>query len=90
MTNKNEKEDISISSEISKIVFRGNSDGFHGHFTVRDSEGKVKEFHCLNCLSNSQTTDLKNIYIDSDMNGDTDLPDTANCQNSCRFISGQL
>ena len=90
MANHNQQEDLSVSSEIAEIVFSGTSDGFHGSFIVRDSEGSPREFHCNNCLSNSPTFDLKNIYIDSDMNGDQNLPDTANCQNSCRFVSGEL
>jgi len=89
-TSHNRQEDIPVSSEISEIVFSGSSDGFHGSFIVRDSDGSAREFHCTNCLSNSPTMDLKNIYIDTDMNGDLDLPDTANCQNSCRFVSGEL
>jgi len=90
MANHNEQEDISVSSEIAEIVFSGTSDGFHGSVIVRDSEGSPREFHCTNCLSNSPTFDLKNIYIDSDMNGEQNLPDTANCQNSCHFVSGEL
>jgi len=88
--NENQQQDISVSSEISEIVFSGNVHGFHGSFIVRDSDGSAKAFHCTNCLSNSPTFDLKNIYIASDMNANLDLPDTANCQNSCRFVAGEF
>ena len=89
-TSHGEHGNIPVSSEIAAIVFSGISDGFHGSFIVRDSDGAARAFHCTNCLPNSPTTDLKNIYIDSDMNRDLDLPDTANCQNSCRFVPGEL
>ena len=93
MANFNQQEYISVSSEIVEIVFNGNNDWFHGSFIVRDSEGSARKFHCTNCLSNSPTLDLKNISIDVDMtntNDRQDLPDTANCLNSCRFVSGKL
>jgi len=87
--NHNEQEDIYVSSEIAEIVFHASS-SMHGSFTVRDSEGSAREFRCTNCMSNSATLELKNVYIDTDMNRDQNLPDTANCRNSCRFVSGEL
>ena len=84
------QQDISVSSEIHEIVFSGSSDGFVGTFIVRDNHGQARTFRCQDCLSDSQTTDLNQVYIDSDMNGDRNLPNTANCQNSCRFVAGKL
>ena len=89
-TYHNEQQDISVSSKISEIVFHANSDGYHGSFMVRDNKGSAKEFHCTNCMSNSTTLELKNVYIDTDMDADQNLPNTANCQNSCHFVSGEL
>ena len=86
----NENHDIVVSSEIAEIVFYANSNGFHGSFTVYDSAGSTRLFQCTNCLSNSPTTELKKVYTDTDMNGVLNLADTANCQNSCIFRSGEL
>ena len=89
-TGFNENHDIVVPTEIAEIVFHGTSNGFHGSFVVYDSAGSTRLFQCSNCLSNSPTTELKNVYIDTDMNGDVNLPDTANCQNLCRFSAGKL
>ena len=82
-----ENDDIHVTEEITEIVFHGNSNGYHGSFVVRDGAGKTRKFRCTNCLSGSPTMDLKNVYIDTDMNGDLNLADTANCQKSCRFVA---
>ena len=50
MANLNQQEDISVAAQIAEIFFNGTSDGFHGSFIVRDSEGLARKFHCTNCL----------------------------------------
>jgi len=90
----NENHDIAVSSEIVEIVFDGTSAGFHGSFIVYDSAGSTRLFHCTNCVSSSSTTELINVYIDNDLDGNFEwqlpLSETAKCQTSCTFRSGEL
>jgi len=86
---KTDNEDIVVSPEIAEIVLDGTYHGFHGAFIVYGSAGSTRQFHCINCMSSSPTTELKSVYIDTVLDYQN-LPDTANCLNSCRFRSGQL
>ena len=65
-----QQDTVYTQEPIGKIVFAGTSDGYHGQFSVTDFNGLNVPLNCRNCLVNSPTTLLQNVYIDEDMNGD--------------------
>ena len=81
---------ISVSSEIKKIKFNGGSDGFHGHFEVRDPNGHLRLLECIGCESTSTSLLLGSFYIDSDLSSPATQPDTAYCRDDCIFELTEL
>ena len=46
---------ITVPGIISKIKFNSNTDGFHGHFEVRDPSGNLRKMECIGCKESSSS-----------------------------------
>ena len=75
-------------NNIELIKFETNTeDGFLGLINVKE-KGVNQQFHCIDCLSYSSSTQLFRIYLDMDILGPEGLAETAYCQNACFFKKG--
>ena len=80
-----ESESIEFSSNVESITFSTDSgDGFVGIVNVTIA-GEEIFYSCIDCLVTSPSTILGKIYVDLESNGPQNLPETANCKETCTF-----
>ena len=76
---------VAVFGNVGRIQFQtDSSNGIHT-FVKIIFNGTEQHFQCINCVSNSPSIFLHRLYLDTDMNGNEELEDAANCQNSCDF-----
>ena len=78
-----------IIGKVHRLRFHSDTnDAFMGYITVMTSGGK-QEFDCVNCPTNSQSTSLNLLHLNSE--GTTsDIPLSTSCISSCDFYQCEL
>ena len=83
--------EITVNQEILRIVFNngGSNDGLMIIINMT-KDGIKQNFRCTNCYGNSPSLRLGRLYLDGNMDGDLDVPNTSNCQITCEFVLGKI
>ena len=76
---------VIVSEIISRIVVTSGTNGYHGNFEVRDTNGNTMKFECENCESESTSFILGSLNLDSNDIGGL-RPDHTICLGTCTFI----
>jgi len=80
-----ESQSVELFSNPESITFlTNNGNGFYGKVKVTMA-GEDVVYRCMDCLANSPSTILGQIYVDTDMNGPVNEPETANCKQTCTY-----
>jgi len=88
---ENSGGEITVNQTVERIVFNngGSNDGSMIFINIAKN-GIKQNFRCTNCYDNSPSLRLGRLYLDGNMDGDLDVPNTSNCQVTCEFILCKL
>ena len=83
--------EITVNQTVERIVFNngGSNDAVIVNINMTNN-GFKQNFRCTNCYENSPSLRLGRLYLDGNMDGDLDVPNTSNCKVTCEFVLCKL